>query len=216
MSRWGPSKPNGVAPPSALHDTPCGYVTFFSFSTVKQIAMLLSVCKSVARRNASLANASRKQALRSFGTDAAMYDTVNTEVAAASVKVTFVDYLGQRHTKHGHVGQTLVDVCRMYDMDLLECDTVHGGGHRYEIVHNDVWTEDVFGESAVSNLSHVVVSNEWLAKLPPASPAEVRCINELDDDVKTSNSRLGSEIVLTKDLDGIVVNVPDPPPSDIP
>ena len=59
-----------------------------------------------------------------------------------------MDYLGTRTTKHGHVGQTLVDVCRMYGMDLLECDTVHGGGHRYEIIHNDVWTEDVFGESA--------------------------------------------------------------------
>ena len=179
--------------------------------------MLLSICKNVGKRNMNaVANSSKKTVLRSFGTDAAMYDTVNTEVAATSVKVTFVDYLGTRVTKHGHVGQTLVDVCRMYNMDLLECDTVHGGGHRYEIVHNDVWTEDVFGESAVSNLSHVVVANEWLTKLPPPSPAELRCINELDDDVRTSNSRLGSEIILTKDLNGIVVNVPDPPPSDIP
>ena len=178
--------------------------------------MLLSICKNVAKRQQVIINHSKQTALRSFGTDAAMYDNVNTEALASSVKVTFVDYLGSRVTKQGHVGQTLVDVCRMYDMDLLECDTFHGGGHRFEIIHNEIWTEDVFGESAVSALSHVVVANEWLAKMPPASPAEMRCINELDDDVKTGNSRLGSEIVLTKDLDGLVVNVPDPPPSDIP
>jgi hypothetical protein len=155
-------------------------------------------------------------ARRTMGTDAALYSAESEVEKSAGVSVTFVDYLGHRHTVLGRVGQSLVDVCRTYDMDLLECDTVHGGGNQYEVIHNDVWTEDVFGEGPVSSLSHVIVANEWLAKVPAAVPQELLLLSELDSDQKTSNSRLGSEIYLTKELHGIVVNVPDPPPSDLP
>ena len=155
-------------------------------------------------------------ATSAFGTDAALYASAVQEVEEAAVKVTFVDYLGHRHTKLGRVGQSLVDVCRTYDMDLLECDTVHAGGNRFEIIHNEVWTEDVFGEGPVSSLSHVVVANEWLEKIPGPVPQELTLLEELDSDQKTDNSRLGSEIILTKELHGLVVNVPDPPPSDLP
>ena len=53
----------------------------------------------------------------SFPTDAAVDDD--------TVSVTFIDYMGGRHERRARVGQTLVDVCRMYNMDLLEDDSVH-------------------------------------------------------------------------------------------
>ena len=41
-------------------------------------------------------------------------------------------------------------------------------------------------------------------------------LRDYEEGAVTPHSRIASEIVLTKDLDGIVVNIPDSPPVDIP
>eukprot|EP00949_MAST-11_sp_MAST-11-sp1_P002547 g2547.t1 len=132
-----------------------------------------------------------------------------------AVRVTLIDFYGKQHKICGRVGQTLVDVCAANDLgEVLECDA-SGGGHRYSFVHNDRWTEDKFGEGPQSALSHVVVSNEWYQKLPSPLPHEVSMLEDMDEGVLTPNSRLGSEIVLTSDLNGMTVYVPDPPVSKL-
>lgn len=67
-----------------------------------------------------------------------------------------------------------------------------------------------------SNLSHVIVSQDWSTKLEEPTEMETTLLGELDDDVRTPLSRLGCEIRLNKGLEGLVVYVPDPPPSEIP
>ena len=64
-------------------------------------------------------------------------------------------------------------------------------------------------------MSSVVVARDWFDKLPPADPKESLLISDLDIDVRTEFSRLGSQIKMTKELDGITVYIPDPLPKDI-
>ena len=47
----------------------------------------------------------------------------------------------------GHVGSTLVDTCSLNGFDFLEDDS-SGGGYVVEKVHDEDWTEDLFGEGA--------------------------------------------------------------------
>ena len=58
----------------------------------------------------------------------------------------------------------------------------------------------------------VVVPKEWFYKLPKPDDREVVVLNELQADVKSEYSRIGSQIKVTKELDGITVYIPDPLP----
>ena len=73
-----------------------------------------------------------------------------------------------------------------------------------------------FGEDVQSSLSHVIVPDATLDLLPAAKHTEETVLDTLDDDVRTTNSRIGACIVLAKELDGCEIYVPDPPPSDLP
>ena len=125
------------------------------------------------------------QRTATFGTDAALYSDTVQEVEEAAVKVTVVDYLGHRHTKLGRVGQS-IDVCRTYDMDLLECDTVHGGG-------NDECSMRC-GPKMYSEKDHIFVvtrscCERVVGKNPKRRPARANTVGRTDSDQKTANSR---------------------------
>ena len=157
--------------------------------------------------------------LRSFTTTKVTQNVVfhtDPTVTDDSVTITLIDYLGQRHLVKGRVGQTLVDLCRMHDMDLLEDDSIDQGGQVHHEIRSDRWTEDLFGEDVQSTLSHVIVPQATLDLLPAAKHTEEACLVRLDDDVRTTNSRIGACIKLTQALDGCEFFVPDPPPSDLP
>ena len=156
---------------------------------------------------------------RAFTSSATVQNVVfhtDPSVQDESVNVTLIDYLGQRHSVKGRVGQTLVDLCRMHEMDLLEDDSISQGGQVHHVVRSDRWTEDLFGEDVQSSLSHVIVPDATLDLLPVAKHTEETVLDTLDDDVRTTNSRIGACIVLAKELDGCEIYVPDPPPSDLP
>ena len=108
------------------------------------------------------------------------------DVTDEAVRVTFIDFEGGRHERVGRVGQTLVDVCRMYDMDLLEDDSVNQGGEIHQRVNTDRWTEDLFGEGPQSTISHVIVPDDILQKLPAPLISEINVLNEIDDELRTS------------------------------
>jgi hypothetical protein len=137
-------------------------------------------------------------------------------VSDATAMVTFIDHQGAHHTVPGRVGQRLTDVAAMHGLqDILHCDA-SGGGASYEKVHSAEWTEDLFGEGAVSAISHVVISPQFFVLLKPPTPKELAMLTEVDPEDLSETSRLGSEIVLTKDLDGIKVFCQDSQPYDIP
>lgn len=54
---------------------------------------------------------------------------------------------------------------------------------------------------------HVIIPDEWLAKLDPSSETEESML-DLNPD-RTGNSRLSCQIPMSDELDGIVVNLPE-------
>lgn len=84
-----------------------------------------------------------------------------------------------------HVGETLLEVTRR-----------HG-----------IYLEGACEGSLACSTCHVIISPEWYEKLPPASCEE-------DDMLDlayglTKYSRLGCQVVMTEDLDGIMVTIPE-------
>ena len=95
----------------------------------------------------------------------------------------------------------------------LEDDSTGGGGI-HQVKRSDRWMEDLYGEGSYSWASHVVISKEWYDKIPEPLYAEKESLALVPHEDLTPNSRLATEIKLTKELDGMVVYVPDPPPTD--
>ncbi|KAL0591442.1 hypothetical protein ABG067_001040 [Albugo candida] len=128
------------------------------------------------------------------------------------VGVTLIDYSGNRQYVQGRVGQTLCQACQMSKIDLLKDDS-NGGGDRHSAVRSDYYTESLFGEGSVSPISHVIVSNEWMSRLPRPNDQEQQILDVyVPAEDRSSNSRLGTEIILTEEMDGLVVAVPEAPP----
>ena len=82
------------------------------------------------------------------------------------------------------------------------------GNGTYEAGRTDFYSESLFGEGWSSPQSYVVIFNEWFNKLPPDDARE-RHITDMNvpREDRSVKSRLGIEIVLQKELDGLVVAV---------
>ncbi|TMW57452.1 hypothetical protein Poli38472_003377 [Pythium oligandrum] len=154
----------------------------------------------------------REMKRRFIGGFAHPADALAPTVAEKIVNVVLVDYEGNRHFVQGRVGQSLRDACALSNVGLVKDDS-NGGGGSHSAVRADYYTESLFGEGAVSPQSHVIIANEWVSKLPPPNDQELHILDgyvpALD---RSANSRLGTEIILSKDLDGLVVAVPEAPP----
>lgn len=129
------------------------------------------------------------------------------------VRVTLMNYEGDQHVISGRVGQTLMSACEENGNKWL-IDDSNGGGGVYSVYRNPIFTEELFGEGCVSPLAHVVVANEWVSKLQAPSEREEHVLKLVPAQDITPNSRLATEIVLSKDLDGLAVAVPEPPPGE--
>lgn len=78
----------------------------------------------------------------------------------------------------GRVGQSILDVARLHKLPM---DGFTNDAAVHQIKQSDVWTEDVFGEGPYSLHSHVLISPEWLDKVPPPLNAESERLDALDD-----------------------------------
>ena len=133
------------------------------------------------------------------------------QVSDVTVHITFVDHEGSRAGVPGRVGMTVSEVAELHGIDIGPT-AVAGVVER---VNSDVWTEDLFGEGASLGYDHVKVPPAWAAKLPPRGAWELELLrNYWDDDDITSVSRLGSQLPLTKELDGIQIYIPDGIPTE--
>lgn len=129
-----------------------------------------------------------------------------------SVSFTLIDVYGNRHIGVGRVGESLSSASKNAGLgEVLQCDASDGGLIKQRI-NSERWTEDLFGEGPQSAQSHVVVARDWAGKLPQPNWQEIALLKEVDEDDVEQNSRLACQIILTKDLDGIVVHVPDAKP----
>ncbi len=130
------------------------------------------------------------------------------------VDVTLIDFRGKRHQIKGIVGQTLTKAAEWNGLhDVLEDDAAFGSSETpVQVVHNERWTEDKYGEGCSSHIPHVIVTNEWFDKLPKMLWDEEEQLQKLENwapGERTPHSRIASEIYLTKELSGLTVHVPD-------
>lgn len=102
------------------------------------------------------------------------------------IKVTFLDLDGHRHTVEGLVGERLTDVAKRHNIKLGMDPTCQG--------HNSCTD------------CHVIISNEYYNLFPQPSIDENEML-EMAPNV-AENSRLGCQLILQENMDGLVVALP--------
>ena len=133
-----------------------------------------------------------KQKLKLYGWKAAHIHTTkgtfhghdHDDPNAADVTVTYVLKDGEEHEVVGKVGQNLLRLGQKYDIPLEgACEGV-----------------------CACSTCHVILEKKWFNKLDPANEEEKEMLGLLPDLKK--HSRLGCQIKLTKNLDGIKIILP--------
>jgi ferredoxin len=100
------------------------------------------------------------------------------------IKVTFINAEGQTQTVDAEVGQDLLSVAQAAGQPLEgTCE----------------------GQMACSTC-HVIVDKDWFGNLPPAVEDEEDMLDLASGARRTS--RLSCQIILTPELDGLVVHIP--------
>lgn len=98
--------------------------------------------------------------------------------------VTFIDPDGKRHEIDAPEGLSLLEIAHKHKIDL----------------------EGACEGSLACSTCHVIVAPEWYAKLNEAKEAEEDMLDLAFGLTRTS--RLGCQIILTPELDGLVVTLP--------
>jgi hypothetical protein len=86
-----------------------------------------------------------------------------------------------------------------------------------EVQRTETWYEPTFGEGSTSGYDHVVLVGKGSASATRKTPIEEQMLEDYWDwDEIYEGSRLASAVVLTKDMDGMTVYVPDRIVDDVP
>ena len=187
----------------------CSAVVTAQKMAARALRRALSTARPTAAPRAAAPRAARPRA--SFLSTTPAKAAPAPQVSDVTVHITFVDHEGSRAVVPGRVGMTVSEVAELHGIDIGPT-AVAGVVER---VNSDVWTEDLFGEGASLGYDHVKVPPAWAAKLPPRGAWELELLrNYWDDDDITSVSRLGSQLPLTKELDGIQIYIPDGIPTE--
>ena len=99
-------------------------------------------------------------------------------------KITFIKQDGKHETIDVQEGLSILESAHQNHIDL----------------------EGACEGSLACSTCHVVVDEKWYPKLPPATEAEEDMLDLAFG--LTQTSRLGCQIIVTNDLDGIVVKLP--------
>ncbi|KAI4326348.1 hypothetical protein MLD38_031672 [Melastoma candidum] len=122
----------------------------------------------------------------------------SAKVSDRIVKFSAIDPSGQKQQVVGLTGQTLLKA-------LANTGLIDPASHRLEEIE------------ACSAECEVNIAQEWLERLPSRTYDEEYVLKRNSRArVLNKHSRLGCQVVLTKDLEGMVVAVPEPKPWDIP
>jgi len=74
---------------------------------------------------------------------------------------------------------------------------------------NSTWTEPLYGEGTTTGYDHVVLGGNGVETARPMDRSEYKMLREYwDEDEIFPESRLGSQITLTKAMDGMNVYLP--------
>lgn len=122
----------------------------------------------------------------------------SAKVADRIVRLLAIDPDGGRREVVGLSGQTLLRA-------LANAGLIEPASHRLEEI------------DACSAECEVHIAQEWLEKLPPPSYEEQYVLTRASRNRELNkHARLGCQVVLAPELQGMVVAVPEPKPWDIP
>jgi ferredoxin, 2Fe-2S len=99
-------------------------------------------------------------------------------------KITFIERDGTRRELDAPVGMSVMEIARRHDIDI----------------------EGACEGSLACSTCHVIVDAEWYGRLREASEEEEDMLDLAFNLTRTS--RLGCQIVVTEELDGLVVQLP--------
>ncbi len=101
-------------------------------------------------------------------------------------KITFIDSKGTARDVDANVGSSIMETAVQNMIPEIDADC---------------------GGACACATCHVYVADEWISKLKPKDDMEDSML-DFAEDVKDS-SRLSCQILITKELDGIVVTTPE-------
>mmetsp|Transcript_5375 Transcript_5375/g.7988 ORF Transcript_5375/g.7988 Transcript_5375/m.7988 type:complete len:168 (+) Transcript_5375:109-612(+) len=129
------------------------------------------------------------------------------------VNLNFVDPSGARRQVPGYIGKTIYETCEMHGIDLGPASC----GAPVEAVRSDTWTEPLYGEGPTSGYDHILLVGKGADTARPITHAEKKVLMQYwDEDEVFPESRLATEVSITKEMDGMTVYVPDRIIDDIP
>ncbi|XP_004492232.1 uncharacterized protein [Cicer arietinum] len=122
--------------------------------------------------------------------------TSTQKVSDRIVRLSAIDFEGKKHDVLGLTGQTLLRA--LVNTGLIDPDS-----HRLEEI------------DACSAHCEINIAQEWLDKLPPRTYDEEYVLKHNSRlRVLNKHSRLGCQVLLNHDLQGMVVALPEPKPWD--
>jgi hypothetical protein len=90
-------------------------------------------------------------------------------------------------------------------------------GGLLEKVQSDTWTEPLYGEGSTTGYDHVLLVGNGAESVTPRTWKEEAALSDYwDEDEIFPESRLASQVHVTKDMNGMTVYVPDRIVDDIP
>ena len=101
-------------------------------------------------------------------------------------KITYIEHNGKLHTVDVSNGLTVMEGAVQNDIPGIDADC---------------------GGSMACSTCHVYVEEKWFDKLPKAEDAEVDMIDMAYEPKK--NSRLSCQLIVTNELDGLIVTTPE-------
>jgi len=129
------------------------------------------------------------------------------------VTLNFVDPSGARRQVPGYIGKTLYETCEMNNIDLGPASV----GGAVEEVRSDTWTEPLYGEGPTTGYDHVLLVGNGAETAKAKTWVEDRLLEEYwDEDEIFPESRLATQVLVTKEMNGMTVYVPDRLCDDIP
>ena len=135
-------------------------------------------------------------------------------VASRTVQITFLSSTGSRLTVPCLLDASLYWSAVQHGIDLGPTPSV---GDTVSKVHNERWTEDLFGGGPTSGYDHVILPPAYHAAVNPRSPEEVECLEGCWDAEEIGvGSRLASQVRVSEGLDGATIYVPDGVPDNCP
>jgi hypothetical protein len=103
-------------------------------------------------------------------------------------------------------GKSLYETCEMNGIDLGPASV----GGLVEAARSDTWTEPLYGEGPTTGFDHVLLVGNGVDTAAPMTFKEEAALGDYwDEDEIFPESRLATQVTVTKAMEGMTVYVPD-------